>query len=96
MILAWFIGSLAMMAIYFIGESLFFTGPAAALAEVPFNAFQALLWARSWAFRSFWQSAALIQPSTVSASGRRGPNSRRSRGACCRCSSPRAWLRSPA
>ena len=43
MLLAWFIGSLAMMATYFVGESLFFTGPAAALAEVPFNAFQAAL-----------------------------------------------------
>jgi uncharacterized membrane protein len=43
MVLAWFVGSLAMMAVYFIGESLFLTGPAAALAEVPFNAFQAVL-----------------------------------------------------
>lgn len=43
MILAWFAGSLAMIAVYFVGESLFFTGPAAALAEVPFNAFQALM-----------------------------------------------------
>lgn len=43
MIFAWLIGSLAMMVIYFAGESLFLTGPAAALAEVPFNAFQAAL-----------------------------------------------------
>ncbi len=43
MLLAWLIGSLAMMAVYFVGESLFLTGPAAALAEVPFNAFQAAL-----------------------------------------------------
>jgi uncharacterized membrane protein len=43
MIFAWLIGSLAMMAVYFIGEALFLTGPAAALAEVPFNAFQAAL-----------------------------------------------------
>ncbi len=43
MIFAWLIGSLAMMAVYFVGESLFLTGPAAALAEVPFNAFQAAL-----------------------------------------------------
>ncbi len=43
MLLAWLVGSLAMMATYFVGESLFLTGPAAALAEVPFNAFQAAL-----------------------------------------------------
>jgi uncharacterized membrane protein len=43
MIFAWFVGSLAMIAVYFVGEALFMTGPAAALAEVPFNAFQALV-----------------------------------------------------
>ncbi|MGE5602311.1 MAG: ECF transporter S component [Nitrososphaerales archaeon] len=43
MIAAWLAGSLAMMAVYFVGESLLLTGPAAALAEVPFNAFQAAL-----------------------------------------------------
>ncbi len=43
MVIAWLAGGLAMMAVYFIGESLFLTGPAAALAELPFNAFQAAL-----------------------------------------------------
>ncbi len=40
MVLAWLVGSLAMMAVYFVGES-FIKGIPAALAEVPLNALQA-------------------------------------------------------
>ncbi len=43
MILAWLIGSLAMVAVYLVGEGLFYTGWPLALAEVPMNAFQALV-----------------------------------------------------
>ena len=43
MVLAWLAGSLAMVACYLIGEGLFLTGWPAAIAEVPSNAFQALV-----------------------------------------------------
>jgi uncharacterized membrane protein len=43
MILAWLAGSLAMIACYLVGEGLFLTGWPAAIAEVPSNAFQALI-----------------------------------------------------
>lgn len=43
MVLAWLPGALAMVACYLVGEGLFLTGWPAALAETPFNLFQALL-----------------------------------------------------
>lgn len=43
MVLAWLPGALAMIAGYLVGEGLFLTGWPAAIAEMPFNAFQALL-----------------------------------------------------
>jgi uncharacterized membrane protein len=43
MIIAWLAGSLAMVAIYLLGEGLFYTGWAPALAEAPMNLFQALI-----------------------------------------------------
>jgi uncharacterized membrane protein len=43
MILAWFVGSVVMVGCYFVGEGLFYTGWQLALAEVPLNAFQALV-----------------------------------------------------
>lgn len=43
MVLAWLPGALGMIAGYLIGEGLFLTGWPAALAEIPLNAFQALL-----------------------------------------------------
>jgi len=43
MILAWFVGSVAMVAIYLVGEGLFYTGWPLALGEVPVNVIQALL-----------------------------------------------------
>jgi uncharacterized membrane protein len=43
MIVAWLIGSLAMVAVYLVGEGIFYTGWPLALAEVPMNAFQALV-----------------------------------------------------
>ena len=43
MIFAWLAGSLVMIVCYLLGEGLFLTGWPAALAEVPANAFQALL-----------------------------------------------------
>jgi uncharacterized membrane protein len=43
MVLAWLPGALAMIASYLVGEGLFLTGWPAAVAESPFNAFQALL-----------------------------------------------------
>jgi len=43
MILAWLAGAVAMVACYFVGEGLFYTGWPLALAEVPLNAFQALI-----------------------------------------------------
>ena len=42
MILAWFVGSVAMVTIYFVGEGLFYTGWAPAVGEVPVNVIQAL------------------------------------------------------
>jgi uncharacterized membrane protein len=43
MIVAWLAGSLAMVAVYLVGEGLFYTGWPLALAEAPLNAFQALV-----------------------------------------------------
>ena len=43
MALAWLPGALIMIASYLVGEGLFLTGWPAALAEVPLNAFQALM-----------------------------------------------------
>ena len=43
MTLAWLAGSVAMVAIYLVGEGLFYTGWAPALAEAPMNAFQAVV-----------------------------------------------------
>ena len=43
MAVAWLAGSVAMVAIYLVGEGLFYTGWAPALAELPMNAFQALV-----------------------------------------------------
>jgi uncharacterized membrane protein len=43
MILAWLAGSAVMVACYLIGEGLFYTGWAPAIAEAPLNAFQALV-----------------------------------------------------
>lgn len=43
MILAWLAGAFVMVAIYLIGEGLFYTGWPPALAEAPMNAFQALV-----------------------------------------------------
>ncbi len=43
MILAWLAGSIAMMAVYLLGEALFLTSWPNALAELPANAFQAVV-----------------------------------------------------
>lgn len=43
MILAWLVGGVAMVAGYFIGEGLFYTGWPPAMAEMPLNAFQAVV-----------------------------------------------------
>ena len=43
MILAWIPGAIAMIASYLLGEGLVLTGWPAALAEMPFNAFQMLV-----------------------------------------------------
>lgn len=43
MIVAWLAGSAAMVAVYLVGEGLFYTGWPPALAEAPLNAFQALV-----------------------------------------------------
>jgi hypothetical protein len=43
MVLAWFVGALAMIGCYLLGEGLFLIEWPAALAEVPLNAFQAIL-----------------------------------------------------
>jgi uncharacterized membrane protein len=43
MIVAWLVGSAAMVTVYLVGEGLFYTGWPPALAEVPMNAFQALI-----------------------------------------------------
>ncbi len=42
-IVAWLVGALAMIVGYLVGEGLFLTGWPAAIAEVPSNAFQALV-----------------------------------------------------
>lgn len=41
--IAWAAGGLAMVAVYLVGEGLFYTGWPPALAEAPMNAFQALV-----------------------------------------------------
>jgi uncharacterized membrane protein len=43
LILAWLAGAAAMVGIYLVGEGLFYTGWAAALAELPMNVVQGLL-----------------------------------------------------
>jgi uncharacterized membrane protein len=43
LILAWFVGSAAMICCYLVGEALFYTGWQLALLEVPLNAFQAVI-----------------------------------------------------
>ena len=43
MAIAWLAGSVAMVSIYLVGEGLFYTGWAPALAELPMNAFQAVV-----------------------------------------------------
>ncbi len=43
MVLAWLTGSLLMVACYLVGEGLFLTSWPPALAEIPFNLFQALI-----------------------------------------------------
>jgi uncharacterized membrane protein len=43
MVLAWLAGAIVMVSCYLLGEGLFLTGWPAALAEVPLNAFQALV-----------------------------------------------------
>jgi uncharacterized membrane protein len=43
MFIAWLAGALAMVAIYLLGEGLFYTGWAPALAEAPMNFFQAII-----------------------------------------------------
>ena len=43
MVLAWLAGSLVMVACYLVGEGLFLTSWPPALAEIPFNLFQALI-----------------------------------------------------
>lgn len=43
MAVAWLAGSVAMVAVYLVGEGLFYTGWPPALAEAPLNAFQALV-----------------------------------------------------
>jgi len=43
LILAWFVGSTAMVACYLVGEALFYTGWEVALLEVPLNVFQAVI-----------------------------------------------------
>lgn len=43
MVVSWLAGAAAMVAAYFLGEGLFYTGWPPAVAEVPMNAFQALV-----------------------------------------------------
>jgi len=43
MILAWLAGTAAMVAIYLVGEGLFYTGWALALAEAPMNLLQGII-----------------------------------------------------
>lgn len=43
MILAWLVGTAAMVAIYLVGEGLFYTGWAPALAEAPMNLLQGVV-----------------------------------------------------
>lgn len=43
LVVSWLAGAVAMVAAYLVGEGLFYTGWPPALAEVPMNAFQALV-----------------------------------------------------
>ena len=43
MVLAWLVGAVAMVGVYFLGEGLLLTGWPLAVAEIPLNAFQALV-----------------------------------------------------
>ena len=61
MIVAWLVGSVAMVAIYLVGEGLFYTGWAPALAELPMNAVPGV------GRRSRWHPAGACRAQSLSA-----------------------------